>query len=247
MKTLLVDNSNTRTKFAFVSPGNEWQTKVMPTQDISKVSVERAVAGWSFERVCICSVVPQKLPLLVEAFSNVKVEVLKFLPQCGGIDFSSYPGWSTLGMDRVANVLGAKSLVAAPFVAIDMGTATTLDVVHAGGNGPVFLGGMIAPGMQAMAHSLQGMTAMLPVADLAMQTPAIGRNTQEALASAVRYGYPGMIDSLIERIEAELGCNINVVLTGGDAPQVLPMMRRTCLLEPLLTMRGIAFYQDLLA
>jgi type III pantothenate kinase len=157
-----------------------------------------------------------------------------------GVDFSSYPGVATLGADRVANVLAALEYAPLPLVAIDAGTATTFDVVEKGNPMPCFAGGLIAPGLSAVAECLHAKTAQLPQCEPVGGVPIIGRNTREAMSSAIAVGYPGMVDSIVDGIETELGEPVHVLLTGGDAEWLASRMRRDVRIVPDLTLQGIA-------
>lgn len=236
---LLVDNSNTRTKFALVHAGLEPEIRMLPTVDLSEETILRLLDDWFFERVCLCSVVPHAAGILESALRNYSLA--RVTPEAAlTVDFSSYPGVETLGADRVANVLAAVQCVPLPLVAVDLGTAATLDVVVQGEPRPVFKGGMIAPGYAAVSSCLHTATAQLPPVSAPECPQIIGRNTQEAMYSAVRLGYPAMIESLLDAIEIELSERINVVLTGGDATMVASSMKRKCRIEPRLTLQGIA-------
>lgn len=236
---LLVDNSNTRTKFALCGIGVGAEVRMLPTADISVSTVLRSLRGWEFSRVCLCSVVPWAAERIMEALHEYPL--VKVNPSISTIvDFSSYPGVATLGADRVANVLAAVAHAPLPLVAVDLGTATTFDVVTGPETHPVFRGGLIAPGYAAMSAALRSRTALLPDAGEPEECSVIGQNTQQAMSAAVRFGYPGMIDALLDAVEAELGEQINVILTGGDAVAVAPLLRRKCIIEPGLTLQGIA-------
>lgn len=235
---LLIDNSNTRTKFA-ISVGGGVEVRVLPTAEITKERIWRLLHGWVFARVCICSVVPSAADELSEIFKKYQVVRLSEA-HARGIDFSCYPGLATLGADRIANVLAAQKYASLPLVAVDLGTASTFDVLCRKGERIVFMGGVIAPGVAAFASCLHTSTAQLPVCDHSIQGPVIGRNTQEAMSAAIHAGYPGMVDSLLDAIEKEVGGKINVVLTGGDAAFVSMNLRRDCIIVPHLTLHGIA-------
>ena len=236
---LLIDNSNTRTKFMRYCADGETELRVLPTAEISEESLHALLSGWKFSRVVLCSVVPwaaEKIAAAVKDFKLIQVKP----ENVTGVDFSAYPGCATLGADRVANVLAAVRHAPLPLVAIDMGTATTFDVVVQGKDGPEFAGGVIAPGLTAVAGCLPRCTAQLPSVNLDIHGPVIGRNTEEAMASAVCVGYPGMMDSLLDAIESELGERVHVVITGGDAERLIPAMRHKGILVPSLTLEGIA-------
>lgn len=236
---LLVDNSNTRTKFALSGTGGAVEVRVLPTADISVSSVLDLLRGWLFSRVCLCSVVPWAAACIREALHEYPL--VNVSPHISAtVDFASYPGITTLGSDRVANALAAVNCASLPVVAVDLGTATTFDVVAGPLSHPVFRGGVIAPGYAAMATALCSRTAQLPDASVLVGGSVIGQNTRQAMSAAVRVGYPGMVDAILDAVESELGERISVILTGGDAETVAPLLRRKCKIEPLLTLQGIA-------
>ncbi len=240
MNCLLVDNSNTRTKFALVDDKNELELRVVPTAELTGSQIRSLIRDWSFERVFICSVVPAAAAIIAEACSAAVVHYLT--PESSdSVDFSVYRGVETLGADRVANVLGAVLQVKLPLVAVDLGTATTYDVVCQGEDVPYFRGGLIAPGIGTMALSMRANTAQLPLVADWQKLVVIGQDTKEAMGAALRIGYPAMVDAILDAIEQELGEEINVVLTGGDASAIAPLLRRSCKIDSLLTLRGIAF------
>ena len=129
---LLIDNSNTRTKLMLCRPGAEVEVRILPTAEISHESLSRVLSGWSFERVCLCSVVPWAAKVIADCVGDVEFHQMD-VESATGVDFSTYPGRATLGADRVANVLAAVQRVPLPLVAVDLGTAATFDVVVQGG------------------------------------------------------------------------------------------------------------------
>lgn len=240
MNCLLVDNSNTRTKLVWCREGAEPVFQVILTSEITLPYLKCVLKDWQFECVYICSVVPWAAQVISEACQGAEICMLRpeVLP---GIDFSEYPDLASLGVDRAVNVVAALQECDAPLVAVDMGTATTFDVVIQGEKQPRFLGGVIAPGVRAMSSALHRCTALLPDVDDWQSAPVIGKNTREAMGAAVRIGYPAMVDAVLDSIQAEVNGKLNVILTGGDAATVAKSMRWPCRLSPLLTLRGIAF------
>lgn len=242
-RCLLVDNSNTRTKFMLCGGGNQAELQVVPTAEICTDMLRDMLADWCFHRAFLCSVVPWAAEVILSALDGHDVVCLN-AENASEVDFSVYPGKATLGADRVANVLAAIKYVPLPLVAVDLGTATTLDVVVPGMERPLFAGGLIAPGFSAVADSLFGRTALLPGVSLDFHGAAIGKNTGEAMSSAVCIGYPGMIDALLEAVEEELGQAVHVVITGGDAERIAPRLKHKCLHIPTLTLEGLAGFGD---
>jgi type III pantothenate kinase len=119
-----------------------------------------------------------------------------------------------VGADRIANAAAAHLLYKGAVVVVDMGTATTFDVVSKEGD---YLGGAIAPGIISAAESMFHKTAMLPRIELASVKKAIGTNTISAMQSGMLFGYTGLVEGLVARIQAELPEKAMVVATGGYA------------------------------
>lgn len=237
---MLVDNSNTRTKFALCEGGGRIDMRVIPTAEISSSALHLLLQDWQFEKVCLSSVVPWASAVIQQVCKGKEMVVLDARTS-DAVDFTQYPGIDTLGADRVANVLAAVHLQDLPVVAVDAGTATTFDVVTKGAERPCFRGGVIAPGIAAMARCLHLSTAQLPVVENWQSAQTIGRDTAESMGSAIRLGYPAMVDAILDSIEQEVEQPIHVVLTGGDAAALAPLMRRSCHMAPLLTLQGLAF------
>ena len=101
-----------------------------------------------------------------------------------------------------------------PIIIVDLGTATTFDVVSEEGE---FLGGVIAPGIGISIEALAGKTALLPKINLEMPSTAIGKNTLSCMQSGCYFGFLGQIEEIIRRIKAELPKEPKVIATGGLA------------------------------
>jgi type III pantothenate kinase len=145
-----------------------------------------------------------------------------------------------LGADRIVNSLGAYSKFGGPAIAVDVGTATTFDVVSEGGE---YLGGAIAPGLQVSARALYERTARLLLVELAPPRSPVGKNTVEALQSGLVYGHAAMIDGMVERLAKEIG-QPTVVITGGLAPVLVGECRTVDHHEPWLTLEGLRLVFD---
>lgn len=147
-----------------------------------------------------------------------------------------------VGADRIANACAARALHGVPVVVVDLGTATTFDVISAEG---AYQGGVIMPGLRTAAESLVRRTSRLPRVDLVTPTPLIGRDTEEAMRSGLLWGTAIAIDGFVRRIRKELGGEAFVVATGGDAPVVIPLTETVTLVEPHLTLIGLRLIHEL--
>ncbi|MEW5746765.1 MAG: type III pantothenate kinase [Nitrospirota bacterium] len=140
------------------------------------------------------------------------------------------------GADRIATAVAGWGIVGAPVAVIDFGTATTVTVV---GKGPRFLGGAILPGIRLMQQSLHTGTARLPLISLTRPKAALGRDTAAAMTSGIINGTAGAVEYLIEGIEKELGYAVELILTGGNAAMLSPLLRRKHRVAPALIFEGM--------
>lgn len=249
MNTLLIDNSNGRTKFAIAEEGKLVpDVRLLPTSELTEASVCALLQGWCFNRVALCSVVPSAAELLTHCLS-LKAPVQRIsaaLPDLP-VDFATYPGSATLGADRVVNVVAAAALFPGkPLMVIDAGTATTLDVVipAAEGGRPCYVGGSIAPGLGTLVSALHHAAAQLPSIPLSLPEHAVGSTTTEAMQSGCVLGYRGLLRELIAAAEGECGARMTLVATGGDASLLAQLLPELTCIDPLLTLRGIALCAD---
>lgn len=141
-----------------------------------------------------------------------------------------------LGADLAAGAVGAISKYPYPAIVIDLGTATTISVL--GKNGE-FLGGAIAAGIKLTLEALASRTAQLPMVNIKAPKSVIGTNTADSMTSGLIIGAASMIDGMIERIEAELGCKTTVVATGGLSPEVISHCKHDIALDDNLLLDGL--------
>ena len=142
-----------------------------------------------------------------------------------------------VGSDRIVAAVGALISHEAPLILLDMGTATTFEVV---GRGNTYMGGCIMPGVRTALDGLISHSAQLPGISLEAPEKVIGINTEQCLKSGILCGAAAMIDGMLERIEEEIGEPATVLATGGIAPLVVPLCRREIILEEDLLLKGLA-------
>lgn len=141
---------------------------------------------------------------------------------CAGRDFriavtvlARAPG--EVGIDRLLNAVAAFSRAGRACLVIDLGTATTFDLVSAEG---AYLGGAIAPGISLCFKALYENTALLPRMTPREPAEPVGRDTESCLSIGVIEGYRGLVSHLAARFRRELGPDAPVLLTGGEAAWV---------------------------
>jgi type III pantothenate kinase len=141
-----------------------------------------------------------------------------------------------VGADRLVNAVAAHKCYQGPMIVIDFGTATTFDVIDAEGN---YCGGAIAPGINLSLEALHMAAAKLPRVAIGRPRNVIGKATVPAMQSGIFWGYVGLIEGLVRRIEEEFGAKMLVLATGGLAPlfaEATPIINR---LDADLTLRGL--------
>ena len=240
MTTLLIDNSNTRTKFALASEGKllAWRG-VIETKDLTEESVNGLLASVDFHRAAICSVVPEKEQLLKETLS-CDVHCVSCESDLGmGI---SYPTPCEIGSDRLANAVAAFRKYGAPAVVIDSGTAVTFDVIESPG---LYAGGVIAPGLNLLTEYFAEKTALLPEIELSEPQSFVGKSTVEAMNIGAIAGFRGLIREILTGLIDELPEKPKVIATGGDADLLFRGIQRIDEVDSDLTIEGIMQIADL--
>jgi type III pantothenate kinase len=141
-----------------------------------------------------------------------------------------------IGADLVANATAAYQKYGNNTMVIDFGTALTFTTI---GKDSAILGVAIAPGLRTAVGALAGKTAQLPQIHIAPPPSVLGENTIHAIQSGIIFGYTGLVDSMIERTEKELGESLNVVATGGLSAVIAPLTKNIKACEPMLTLEGL--------
>jgi type III pantothenate kinase len=162
-------------------------------------------------------------PLVVDAAVHTGVRILLDNPK-------------EVGADRVVNAVAAYHRYGGPACIVDLGTATTFDLLSAEGD---YLGGAIAPGIGIATEALTQRTAKLPRIDLVRPPSVIGKNTIHAMQSGLLYGYVGLVEGLVARFRAEMGSNLKVIATGGLAPLLAAETELFDAVDPWLTLEGL--------
>jgi type III pantothenate kinase len=147
-----------------------------------------------------------------------------------------------VGADRVVNAAAAHKLYGGPLIVIDFGTATTLDAVSEEGD---YLGGAIAPGIVISSEALFEHAAKLPRVELVRPQKAIGRSSVSAMQSGIVFGYVGLIEGIVARMQKELGGTAKVIATGGLANIIASETGVVDAVELDLTLVGLRLIYEL--
>ncbi len=141
-----------------------------------------------------------------------------------------------VGTDRIVNTVAAYTKYGGPAIVVDLGTATTFDVVSSKGE---YLGGAISPGIGISMNALFNETAQLPRVEIREPQRVIGKNTIESMQSGIFYGYVSLIDGMIERLRNEIAGKAVAVVTGGLAPLLATASRCIDRVDTELTLEGL--------
>ena len=147
-----------------------------------------------------------------------------------------YSNPQEIGPDRIANSVAAYARVGDACIVVDFGTSTNFDVVSPAGE---FLGGVLAPGLEVSMEALAARASRLATVELVAPPHTIGKTTATALQAGAVFGFAGLVDALVGRIQAELGRDCVVIATGGLASTVAPHASRVTASVPELTLEGL--------
>jgi len=233
---LLVDISNSFTKIAFSSRRRIAKPVRHPTQELTIAVLRRVLSGRKVSTVVVSSVVPKKNRLIKVAAGKSRVLFLNPNLDLGvGIDYQ-LP--RSIGADRIANAAAVAQLYGCPAIVVDFGTAVTFDVVSAGGD---YVGGVIAPGLEAMTSFLFDRTALLPKLSLREPVRAIGKSTRDAMMSGAVFGYRGLVREILHRLTVENfpRAKPRIIATGGYAQLISRKLPEIEEVHQNLTLEGL--------
>jgi type III pantothenate kinase len=244
---LAVDVGNTQTVLGLMEGSSireHWRiaTDATLTADELRVKVGALLAAegldWkSVSRIVLSSVVPA----LTASYEEMAERATGEAPMVVGPGIKTgmpirYDDPREVGADRIVNGVAALDAFGAPVIVIDFGTATTLDVIDAGGS---YLGGAIAPGVETSAEALFSRAARLAKVDLEPPSRVIGRTTRESVQAGLMLGAAAMVDGLVRRAWREIGQECPVVATGGLAERMSPLCETIGHVDMDLTLKGL--------
>jgi type III pantothenate kinase len=239
---LLIDISNSFTKIAFSTRSRISKPIRIPTDRLTSQKLFAILRGRKLERIVVCSVVPAKNSAVRKTAQATRI--LWLGPEINlGVKID-YPDPKLIGADRLANAVAVAKLYGYPAIVVDFGTAVTFDIISAAG---AYIGGVIAPGLEAMTNFLYQRTALLPRLSLREPKRAVGKSTREAMMSGAVYGYRGLVCEIIAQIKAEQfrQQKVKVVATGGYARLIAARVSSIEAVHPNLTLEGLRLVANL--
>ena len=246
---LSVDIGNTNITLGVFDNENLVETfRLSSDKDLSQkeyeILLEKLCKNYKIDACSIGSVV-EELSLTIkkacEKVFNIEVFLLNNSCDLGMKILLEKP--EEVGADRVANAYGAKRKYSLPAIIVDIGTATTFDIVSKEGD---FLGGVIMPGLNLQFKALNSNTSKLPKIEAGFSEKAIGNSTQKAMLSGIMRGSASAIEGLIHQCELELGEKATIIATGGQSRLISEyMFRRFDYIDSSLTLEGLKFLYEL--
>jgi type III pantothenate kinase len=189
----------------------------------------------NINKILFCSVVPSSFKIIknfLKSKTQIKCLEIKELDLSSLIKINV--NYNQVGSDRVAN---AVSLVSYKknFIIIDLGTATTFDVLIKN----TYMGGIIAPGIKTSLKTLSNSASLIPKINLKKVNKVIGKDTITAVRSGFFWGYAGLIDNIIYLIKKETRKSFKIIITGGFSNLFKKPLNTKVIEDKDITLKGL--------
>ena len=171
----------------------------------------------------LCQKYFQITPLIVEPGIKTGMPIL-------------YDNPKEIGADRIVNAVAAYEKYKDELIIIDFGTATTFDYISGKGE---YLGGAIAPGIMVASEALFQKTSKLPRIEIVHPKTAIGKDTVRSIQAGVFFGFVGLVDGIVKRMQKEMKSSPTVIATGGLATLIASESKTIDFYEEFLTLEGL--------
>ncbi|NJN70592.1 MAG: type III pantothenate kinase [Nitrospira sp.] len=187
------------------------------------------------------AIISSVVPALTETFESMIETSFHRTPMIVSSDTDTgltlkYLNPKEIGSDRIVNAAAANHKFRRDLIIVDFGTATTFCAVTGAGD---YLGGVIAPGLAISADALFARAAKISKVELIRPKTVIGIDTASSIQAGLVFGYAGLVDALIQRMELEMGHRSYVIATGGLASVIAPEAKSIQRIEPFLTLEGL--------
>jgi len=246
MNALIGDIGNTTTKICLIEIKTFKVKKIIyfnsnniSSKNFLKKNFNKILKKKSVNKVSLFSSVVPKYQSILEKFLkknyNIKFREIKE-KNINKIVKINIKNKNQVGSDRIAYAAGVYRKYKTNCIVLDFGTATTFDVVTKNG---IYNGGVIAPGVNLSIQSLSNSADQIPMFSIKKQKKIIGKNTIEALRSGFYWGYSGLINNIILKIEKETKKKYKIIFTGGYADLFKTSIIRSFTIDKNITIKGI--------
>jgi len=199
-----------------------------------------SLSGLSFsdlDDVIVSCVVPPMLDTL-ERLSKQYFQLAAYVVGPGiktGMPIQ-YDNPKEVGADRIVNAVAAYEKCQCALIVVDFGTATTFDVISKEG---AYQGGAIAPGVGISADALFARASKLPRVEFVRPPQIVAKNTVNSMQAGIFFGYVGLVEGIVGRMQKELDGTARVIATGGLAAPIAEATEVIDQVEPFLTLEGL--------
>ena len=246
MNALIGDIGNTTTKICLIGIKNFKVKKIIyfnsnniDSKKFLKKKLKKIIKNQSINKTALFSSVVPKYHLILrkflKKFYNINLREIKE-KAFNKIVKINIKNNNQVGSDRIANAVGVYKKYKSNCIVLDFGTATTFDVITKNG---IYNGGIIAPGVSLSLKSLVRSADQIPIFSIKRQKKIIGKNTIEALRSGFYWGYVGLINNIILKIEKETKKKYKIIFTGGYANLFKTSMSKPFTIDKNITIKGI--------
>lgn len=201
-----------------------------------------SIAPTSIDGVVMASVVPPLTgPMIAMCERYLATTPLNLEP---GVETGMpilYENPAEVGADRIVNGVAGVVKYGSPLIVVDFGTATTFDFIN---KAKVYKGGCICPGIAISNEALFQHASKLPRVEIRKPSRIIGSNTVESIQAGIFYGYVGMVDEIVRRMQKEAKTKCKVVATGGFIGLISKASRTISAFDPYLTLEGLRLLHE---
>ncbi|MBW4052848.1 MAG: type III pantothenate kinase [Proteobacteria bacterium] len=247
MTTLLVDIGNSRVKWAWLEGGRLGKARAADHSGWRARDFARRVIGSkrNIERILVASVAADALTDALAAAARLAgapaPERVTTQRRACAVTVGYIDPWR-LGVDRLLAMIAAhRRFAGQPVCAVAVGTALTIDLVGANGR---HWGGSIIPAPPLMVASLlegtNGIRRRAQGGASGRGRALFGRSTRAAVEQGARYAAAAAVDRAVSEATEVVGREPQLVLTGGGAPGLRPLLRTASVLVPDLVLEGLA-------
>tara|TARA_Y100000310_G_C20581566_1_gene763266 strand:- start:258 stop:1034 length:777 start_codon:yes stop_codon:yes gene_type:complete len=246
MKALVGDIGNTVTKICLIEVSTSkikkkiyFNSSKIPSIRLLKKNLKKIIKSKNVYKIALFSSVVPKYQFILSKYLKriykIKLREIKE-KNIKKIVKINIKNKNQVGSDRVANAVGVYKRYKLNCIVLDFGTATTFDVVTKDG---IYNGGIIAPGVNLSLKSLVNSADQISTFSIKKQNKIIGKNSVEALRSGFYWGYVGLINNIILKIEKETKKKYKVIFTGGYADLFKTSLKRPFTVDRDITIKGI--------
>ncbi|MCL1676012.1 type III pantothenate kinase [Elizabethkingia meningoseptica] len=247
MKSIVINIGNTNIRFGLFDRDNcdiSWVINTKPYRTSDELFIQiltlyqyYKIEIENIEKIIIGSVVPQLTYDISRAVNKIhdKRPILVDRNTPSGVQAKS----KQMGTDIYANLVAAHNLYPGKKkIILDFGTALTASCVAESGE---TLGVIIAPGIITSLNSLINQTAQLPEIELKKPKSVLGLDTVTCMQSGMVYGFLGMVEGFVDRINQEVNDDCFVIATGGVSHVYKPLTEKIHVADRLHTLKGLYY------